>query len=107
MKTTYTPGPWAVSTVPIQSSGGGCVCHQIGPFSACIYDDWRPSERGFDSATLAANARLIAAAPELLEALRSILNGSIRISDKRDDMLSEHDPKVISARAAITRATTL
>lgn len=54
---------------------------------------------------LEANACLISAAPELLAALQSILNGSVKISDKRNDMLSEHDPKVIAARLAIAKAT--
>ena len=68
-----TPGPWHVETVPIESRGGGLVCHKIGPFQACIYDDWRQVERGFSSEELLANARLIVEAvnnyDDLVEAL--------------------------------------
>jgi hypothetical protein len=50
-------------------------------------------------------ARLFCAAPDLLDALRALVNGDVRISNKRDGMLSEHCPKVIAARAAISKAT--
>ena len=67
----HTPGPWSLETV--RTSVG--VCHQIGPLgcstklkSACLYDDCY-SDRARDLQLLA-DARLIAAAPELLEALK-------------------------------------
>lgn len=37
----------------------------------------------------------------LITVLCSIINGTIRISDKANDMISEHDPKVIQARALV------
>lgn len=71
---TFTPGPWSVETV--RTSCG--VCHKIGPWphkwragetmSACIYDDYPSPPEGTD--TMLANARLIAAAPEMLAALK-------------------------------------
>lgn len=64
---THTPGPWTVERVPIQSRGGSNTAWKIGPFAACIYDDWRPREAGISEAENEANARLIARAPELLE----------------------------------------
>lgn len=69
MKTKHTPGPWEIETVPIESRGGSDTCHKIGPFNACIYDDWVPREKGISEEENNANAKLIAAAPELLEAL--------------------------------------
>ena len=57
--------------VPIQSRGGSNTCWRIGSFHACIYDDWRPREAGISEAENKANARLIAAAPDLLEALKA------------------------------------
>lgn len=75
-----TPGPWILATVP--TSVGSC--HKIGPFPgagqrphtyACIYADGiRP---GIDDALpaaveLAANARLMAAAPDMAEILEII-----------------------------------
>lgn len=73
----HTPGPW--QAVTFRTSCG--VCHKIGPWphkwragttmSACIYDDYPSPPEGTD--TMLANARLISAAPELLEALTRIL----------------------------------
>ena len=72
----HTPGPWILMTVP--TSVGSC--HKIGPFPngsrsatfACVYADGH--RLGIDDASgpateLRANARLIAAAPDLLAAL--------------------------------------
>lgn len=71
----HTPGPWTLETVPTQVG----VCHKVGPFPgkregdkprhACLYADY-PSTGNPSDDELLANARLIAAAPELLEALR-------------------------------------
>lgn len=75
----FTPGPWILETV--QTSSG--ICHKIGPFPwkdgkqnhACIYADYPGT--GAIEKELVANAHLIAAAPDLLEALEGVL----RISD--------------------------
>lgn len=70
----HTPGPWTAETV--KTSCG--VCHRVGPFPspewmcrkkpshACIYDDY---PAGSGTSELVANAHLIAAAPEMYEAL--------------------------------------
>jgi len=98
----HTPGPWSLETV--QTACG--ICHKIGPFpwrpgktrSACIYADY-PSHDGSSpvDVELLANARLIAAAPDLLEALKLT-----------DAMLSgaNMNAKVVErkARAAIAKA---
>lgn len=65
----HTTGPWEVKVVPIESRGGSNTCFKIGPFNACIYDDWRPRENGISHEENEANAKLIAEAPELLKAL--------------------------------------
>ena len=75
----HTPGPWVIETVP--TSVG--ICHKIGPFpprrpddvtsrSACLYADYPSGYNPADN-ELYANARLIAAAPELLEALEELI----------------------------------
>lgn len=64
----HTPGPWSLERVPIQSRGGSNTCYKIGPFQCCIYDDWRPRDKGISEEENKANALLLAAAPELLEA---------------------------------------
>ncbi|UUX38855.1 hypothetical protein NTJ56_08650 [Burkholderia contaminans] len=76
----HTPGPWILETVP--TSVGSC--HKIGRFPgaghrphtyACVYADGiRP---GIDDALpaaieLAANARLMAAAPDMADVLEMI-----------------------------------
>lgn len=68
----HTPGPWKLETV--RTSIG--VCHKIGDLgsstkltSACLYDDCY-SDKPRDLQLLA-DARLIAAAPELLAALKA------------------------------------
>ena len=70
----HTPGPWVLETV--RTSCG--ICHKVGPFPgrrendeprhACLYADY-PSKHNPADAELDANARLIAAAPDLLDAL--------------------------------------
>lgn len=54
-----------------------------------------------------ANARLIAAAPDLLEALSTFLIEYVRLVESGDAGFwdAEKEPKVIAARAAIARAT--
>ena len=75
MTTKHTPGPWMLRTTP--TSAG--LCHIVSAADwriAFIYGDL--IRKGVDDALpkaqeLAANARLIAAAPDLLEALREIM----------------------------------
>lgn len=94
----HTPGPWGMQT--LRTSCG--VCHKVGPWphkwragkemSACIYDDYPSPPEGTD--TMLANARLISAAPDLLEALISVVS----VADRKT---TEFD----RARAAIAKAT--
>jgi hypothetical protein len=91
---SYTKGDWKVERVPIQSAGGSNTCFQIGPFKACIYDDWRQyQEYGITTLENEANARLISAAPDLLEALQEV----VAISDRKHDAWDK-------AKAAIAKA---
>ena len=74
----HTPGPWSIYTVPTSCG----ICHKVGPFPgkrdgdaprhACLYADYPSSENPSDK-ELEANARLIATAPELLEACQMLL----------------------------------
>jgi len=75
-KKLHTPGPWLVETVPTACG----ICHKVGPFPgkrpedkprhACLYADY-PSKGNPADDELEANARLIAAAPDLLEACQT------------------------------------
>ena len=90
----YTPGPWEqglLSKNHIWSASKDCVAVVGKDF----YDDWL------------ANARLIAAAPELAEALVEMLNQT----ERRVKRYSESDPddlaSVQAARAALKKAGVL
>ncbi|CUI82783.1 Uncharacterised protein [Achromobacter xylosoxidans] len=104
MTTTHTPGPWTLETVRTVSG----FCHKVGPFPArreggdprhaCLYSDY-PSESNPADQELLANARLIAAAPELLEALE----WALRAMEARNPLWAEGE-RFIAARAAIAKA---
>lgn len=68
----HTPGPWVLETT---KSDIGHV-HKIQPLRACLYVDNRRSDPSSAPEALA-NARLIAAAPELLEALKALLAADV------------------------------
>lgn len=100
---THTPGPWKVQRThktrrAIRSTQFGETCviavvHSAGNDADCTDIEANPDDEvPWDTAD--ANARLIAAAPELLEALKGIL----RVADRKTD---EFD----AARAAIAKAT--
>ena len=106
MSTTHTPGPWIAD--------GGCVWDSENGLVATTRD--RADDLGFDAARLkpseAANARLIAAAPDLLAALKAIValagfatewnSGNM---EQMPDKLPQLDTKTFCmARAAITKA---
>lgn len=87
MSNGHTPGPWA--TYRDQLSVGETHGH------SGICEVWeRHGGQGFE------NARLIAAAPELLRALDDLL---IAYCDPGNQG-SDHDDKVEAARAAIAKA---
>ena len=106
MKPTHTPGPWELEQVPTQSVGGSNTCYKIGPFNACIYDDWTPRENGISEEENKANAQLIAAAPELLEALDNLLKNYVDGLSDINFMITNM-PIVEQAQEAIKKATSM
>ncbi|WP_124076711.1 hypothetical protein [Burkholderia gladioli] len=105
-KQQWTPGPWTLTTVP--TSVG--ICHKIGPFPpsldggkprhACLYADY-PSDSNPADQELLANAKLIEAAPELVEALRRTLQ---LLTDMGAPEEPEDAEVLEAARAALAKA---
>ena len=96
MNTKHTPGPWTIGrigdgtehTAPIEGAGT-----TVGYVEMHSFDD--------DETTTpeqAANARLIAAAPDLLEALTDCL-------DRLEQDYPKDNARIVNARAAIAKAT--
>ncbi len=106
----HTPGPWVLDTIP--TSVG--ICHRIGPFPprrpddetvrhACLYADY-PSAHNPADEELKANARLIAAAPDLLAALELVIREEAPAYHDCIDN-GEQECAWCIARAAIDKAT--
>ena len=95
----FTKGPWELKTVATSCG----LCHTVGSFPtgrtrkntyACIYDDYPP---GHGRPEIVANARLIAAAPDMYEALLELQTAYAACNGK--DHLA-----FVRAEAAIAKA---
>lgn len=92
--TQHTPGPWAV--VPARTGENDSIYFEVHDGfgrTATVYGDIATDGEE------AANARLIAAAPELLEALRELADHC------RAFYMAERESILLNARAAIAKAT--
>jgi hypothetical protein len=87
----HTPGPWVVDKAPSTLGGNGFTVRAGGAI-ICTAFPGASTDRIEPVAEL--NARLIAAAPDLLEALRPLTEGVYWITDAQ----------VKAARAAIAKA---
>jgi hypothetical protein len=84
MKTKHTPGPWtAKANLDVVDSNGERVARLASTRGKYEYEE--------------INARLIAAAPELLDALQELVNGP--------ECGGDHGAMYRNARAAIAKAT--
>jgi hypothetical protein len=90
MSTQHTPGPWASNSADSFELGVYGNGYRIAKMT------------GGEINRDIANARLIAAAPELLDALQAIVKS---LADQDDEGLIEHAQQMIDARAAIAKAT--
>ena len=103
----FTPGPWMLRTTPTSSG----LCHIVSAADwrgAFIYGDG--IRKGVDDALpkaqeLAANARLIAAAPDLLEALQQYGIGFTDESAARAEFGDYEVGRELKRRAAISKST--
>lgn len=99
----HTPGPWFVF------GNGHCVG---GPFEPGEGDDPDQTTAGVAMCRMrlrhndeaAANARLIAAAPDLLAALSAVIGAWLYESSQGDGILEEHSMIINDARAVIAKA---
>jgi hypothetical protein len=97
MTATHTPGPWSIRTR--ETFIGAVVDHVTSPHGpiARMPNGSILMERQRDEVVDAANAHLIAAAPDLLAALEAIMR---LVPDDIADKVAGH-----KARAAIAKAT--
>ena len=99
----HTPGPWVVAKDrnKVRRIFAGDSGPQVA--TASIFANWMPVERSAEAHAVAdANARLIAAAPELLEAL-VMLRSEYNLFVGPDDEIADTVNDIV--RAAITKAT--
>ncbi len=116
MNTRHTPGPWKVSEIRThattpqrdrRSSYAGGIGYvwteRPYPQGCCIAKVYEESLGG----ELEANARLIAAAPDLLKALAAIVNDATEILAGRESMGMDFIHAIVNgkARSAIAKAT--
>jgi hypothetical protein len=98
----FTRGPWAVSTVSFGSGKRHNILGRTGKFAiAHTYGDPRPAREN------EANARLIAAAPDLFEALNAIvaaieptLNAAVEAGYPNEESVA----RMNAAKKALTKA---
>ena len=105
MKEQHTLGPWRVDDngqIVTEERTGPCSHEIIAHMPA-----WFPLAKAGLHATqdhILANARLIVAAPEMLEALQNLLCHH-RIADLRKLKSDTLNPRIEAAEAAIAKAT--
>lgn len=112
----FTPGPWVPRRAVKPDNTGGYDWAIIAPDKAIVAEcfevvDWAENGVDFDTRPVEANARLIAAAPDLLEALRITaeeLDYFVGFARAQCEFEGDADAglsAVQSARAAIAKAT--
>lgn len=103
MSAEHTPAPWSTRLASDGSgdigiiAGGHCIAE-------CFLDIRVHGEGAHDECS--ANARLIAAAPDMLTALQAIRNAVGALPEGLEGYLESLDEPVAMVRQAIARATT-
>lgn len=113
MSALHTPGPWFLEDDDVMATVDG-----EPTIVADVFCGGYTRNGDDDGARKHANARLIAAAPDLVDELRGLYRAYVRLLESaRDriidlggdcdpvDRMEEGDPALCSARAAISKAT--
>jgi hypothetical protein len=95
MSTQHTPGPWLTDRNNVHAGQIATVMHCKNGWVEIWTDKW--AETGLEEDEQEANARLIAAAPDLLEALKDALCAL--------ECCGKDYPAATKAHAAIAKAT--
>lgn len=107
-KMAHTPGPWEVVNNPPNEDGSTATSiYGSDQYVADVYCGYAGS-RNMPNAEAAANARLIAAAPDLLVALEQLVSDyerGIHVEFGGSPWLKEKLEELDYARAAIAKAT--
>jgi len=103
----HTKGPWLTDRNNCHTGGIATIHHCLNNDWVEVWTDKWCEGDGLTEEVMEANARLIAAAPELLEALEEVFKiGDVFTSSiEAKDYSSDFDKWAIKARAAITKAT--
>src|ERR1043166_6841528 len=111
---THTPGPWLVRYTPKASRFPGMpgIWREIvadGLVVAEVYEDDEPADSeacpSFGPDEAEANARLIAAAPELIDSLKAVVATSDALQDAGHYRIGNMKALYEQATTAVTKAT--
>ena len=99
----HTPGPWSWDCDPVKGDPFDRVRYQVVAKGKTITKTYYSSYEGGPT-NAEADTRLIAAAPDLLEALQMLLD-DIQDYQRINNLGGEQNHSQVKARAAIARAT--
>jgi hypothetical protein len=98
---SHTPGPWTYKTWRHTDGASGTDVYAGEAWVACIHDSHGTTEGFPKDAEMVPNARVIAAAPELLKALQAVIETNAVRHNNSEFLIG----LVSDARAAIAKAT--
>jgi hypothetical protein len=101
MNNNHIPGPWIISGRRIAADRKHGDPAELGPPTIATLDD------GWSKPVVVANSRLIAASPELIDALRACLDALYVAEESCGDEAAPDNigAAIAAARAALSKAT--